>query len=206
METQTNLPAIIKPAFDLDAAADRIRTILGRSTSAIIEAGKELHRAKNHIGHGNWGDWLRREFSLSQRAAQLYMRAAEWAEGKSEIVSLLEPTGVYLLMNAPAAVESEIVERVHAAPRLERILTSQIRDMVRNEKQRRQARQRSKATGTKRSGSNTLGEAADLIRCALGDDLENVIALLRSASEQGAKLPELIQALADARGINHDDA
>ena len=39
-------------------------------------AGEMLLEAKKQVGHGEWGGWLKRNFRLSQRSANDYMRLA----------------------------------------------------------------------------------------------------------------------------------
>jgi hypothetical protein len=70
------------------------------------------------------------------RTAQLMMRAAEWAEGKHEIVSHLEPTAIYLLA-APStldAVRQEVLSRLEEG---ERPAPNVVKQMIRAARQKR---------------------------------------------------------------------
>jgi uncharacterized Zn finger protein (UPF0148 family) len=40
------------------------------------DAGDKLLEAKSQVAHGHWGAWLRKNFTLSDKTAQTYMRAA----------------------------------------------------------------------------------------------------------------------------------
>ena len=45
--------------------------------SAAIEIGNRLKEAKTMMPHGEWGNWLEREFQYSQSTANNYMKVAE---------------------------------------------------------------------------------------------------------------------------------
>jgi hypothetical protein len=78
----------------------------------MLQVGADLLRAKELLGHGNFGRWLDREFGLSHRTAEQFMAASRRFGAKSEIVSHL-PAGVVLELSAPS-VPDELVERVIA--------------------------------------------------------------------------------------------
>src|SRR5262245_35807450 len=60
-----------------------------------LAAGEKLLEARPQLTHGSWGRWLNRNFSLSERTARRYMRAAEQVREKTDTSgrSLLELTG-----------------------------------------------------------------------------------------------------------------
>ena len=78
--------------------AEELHTALKRETDDIIAIGGLLTEAKAQVKHGEWLPWLKREFSMSERSAQNYMKAAEFAD-KNEIVAdlKLSPLALYLL-------------------------------------------------------------------------------------------------------------
>jgi hypothetical protein len=90
---------------DLAAIANRIRERIRRTTSDIIETGRDLLVAKEKLKHGAFLPWIESEFQMTDRTARNYMLAAEWAADKSEIVSTLRPTTLYMLA-APSIPES----------------------------------------------------------------------------------------------------
>jgi hypothetical protein len=98
-------------ATELAEIADRIRIRMRHTIADIIETGRDLTAAKAQLGHGQFSDWVWDEFSMSARTAQNYMRAAEWAEGKNEIISHLSPTAVYALAapSTPTAVTDRVI-------------------------------------------------------------------------------------------------
>jgi hypothetical protein len=107
---------IIAPGEELAAIADRIRDRMRRQVKDIVAIGADLIVVKAMLGHGTFGDWLKREFRLSVRSAQLYMTAAKWAEDKSEIISHL-PLEALRMLSAPTTPEpirDEVVEAIRA--------------------------------------------------------------------------------------------
>jgi hypothetical protein len=49
----------------------------GQATlSALMDAGDRLKEAKDSLDYGEWDDWLRSNFDLSDRSARLYMQLA----------------------------------------------------------------------------------------------------------------------------------
>lgn len=102
------------PPLDLDFSAKYIRNIIASTTKNIIEIGRELKRVKAHLGHGRFLAWIEDELAMTDRSARNYMRAADWAEGKSEIVSVLPPSTIYKLAapSTPKAFAEKIVEEI----------------------------------------------------------------------------------------------
>jgi hypothetical protein len=58
-----------------------------------ISAGKKLIEAKSQLRAMSWGDWLTRNFHLSQMTAQRYMRAARQNNASVVFETLSEATG-----------------------------------------------------------------------------------------------------------------
>lgn len=86
--TKSNVPAALSE--ELRSTAARVRERLGSVTANVIEVGRELIAVKNRVQHGQFIHWVETACGLSRRMAQLMMRAAQWLEGKSETVTLLE--------------------------------------------------------------------------------------------------------------------
>lgn len=65
----------------LDGLAAKLRTALERETTNIIEIGDILIESRKLLAneHGEWLPWLEQNFDLSERTAQRYMSAAEYA-------------------------------------------------------------------------------------------------------------------------------
>ena len=101
---------------ELDRIADRLRTILRRDTTSIIEKGKLLLRSRELLAdeHGQWMPWLAENFDMSYRSAINYCNAAEYVERKSKFATVanfanVAPTVLYRL------AEGDFDERVEAA-------------------------------------------------------------------------------------------
>jgi Protein of unknown function (DUF3102) len=82
----------------LEVIADELRGAFKTETADIIKIGILLLEAKQHVKHGEWLPWLQKEFSLSSRSAEKYMRAADFV-AKNELSSNLNlsPSALYLL-------------------------------------------------------------------------------------------------------------
>jgi Protein of unknown function (DUF3102) len=93
----------------LRALAEQVRNHSRSSTKAIIAIGEALRDAKQHLGHGKFGEWVVAECGFTIRTAQNYMRAADLTD-KSEIVSLLSPAAIYRL--AKPSTPPDVVTRV----------------------------------------------------------------------------------------------
>ena len=113
-------------ALDADTAnslrrqAERIRAQVKTTTCTIIEIGRDILAVKQHLKHGQFSKWVEAECGFTVRSAQNYMRAAEFAEGKHETVSLLEPAAVYKLVakSTPPAVVAAAISRIESGEAL----------------------------------------------------------------------------------------
>ena len=110
--TYSDLPALV--AAEVEAATTRIKDRLTRQVKDIIETGRDLIEVKSKLPHGQFERWLAQEFGMTDRSARRFMQAANWAEGKSDTVSVLTPTTVYLLSakSTPDIVHEQVVERI----------------------------------------------------------------------------------------------
>jgi hypothetical protein len=112
---------------ELDRITAQLRTILRRDTTSIIEKGKLLLRSRElHAEeHGDWQDWLIKNFDLSLRTAQNYCAAAEYvarAKSKSATVadfSNLAPSVLYWLAAGHYSEQEEAT--ILAAARKKRV-------------------------------------------------------------------------------------
>jgi hypothetical protein len=128
----------------LRAQASRIRTMVRSTTETIIQVGNDLIAVKQTIGHGKFRDWIEAECGFSVRSAENYIKAAEFAEGKSATVAFLQPATVYrlaakstpavLVQNVMRRAESgEVVSDVDVAAAV-RIAKREKRDVLRRQK------------------------------------------------------------------------
>ena len=101
---------------ELKIIAERIRERIRRTTTDIIATGHDLLGVKSNLDHGAFHSWIETEFGINARTAQNYMRAATWAEGKSELVSHLPPSTVYLLAapSTPEEFTTEVLSNIES--------------------------------------------------------------------------------------------
>ena len=135
---------------DLAAIANRIRERFRRTTSDIIDTGRDLQIVKNRLGHGPFLAWIDAEFGMTARSAQRYMLVAEFAAGKNDIVSHLSPTVAYQLAapSTPQAIEAgkSVVPRAIE----ERIKQERLNERGRLAAVRRSRRQKAKSPAARK--------------------------------------------------------
>jgi hypothetical protein len=109
--TYEAVPTITAAA--LRAEGSRIRKLVNGTTAAIIEIGSTLISVKQSLEHGQFSEWVLAECGFGLRTAENYIRAAQFAEGKSQCVSLLNPATVYRLAakSAPAEIVQAVLDR-----------------------------------------------------------------------------------------------
>jgi hypothetical protein len=125
---------------ELAQIAERIRGRIRRTITDIIETGRDLAEVKAKLGHGHFGEWVWNEFNMTNRTAQNYMGAAEWAEDKNEIVSHLSPTIVYALAapSTPSSVTDRIVADAKAGrPVNDEYVKRHIKSAIEDERKRK---------------------------------------------------------------------
>jgi Protein of unknown function (DUF3102) len=116
-------------AAALKQQAMKIRDQIKVTCSAIIETGRDLIAVKQQLGHGRFAAWVEAECGFSDRTARRYMRAAEFAADKSDTVSVLNPTTLYMLAanSTPTAVVADVIRRVEAG---ETVTDENLRKMI----------------------------------------------------------------------------
>jgi hypothetical protein len=99
-----------------DRIQQKLRQTVRSTVSAIIEIGQDLLAVQEHLPHGQFGAWVEAECRFTDRAARRYMRVAEFAADKTDTVSVLSPTTLYMLTakSAPKEIVADIRARVEA--------------------------------------------------------------------------------------------
>jgi hypothetical protein len=64
----------------LDVVADELRAAFKHEADNVIKIGSLLLEVKAKLGHGKWLPWLEKEFSMSERSANRYMKDFEFAK------------------------------------------------------------------------------------------------------------------------------
>jgi hypothetical protein len=94
----------------LRRSAITIKPRLKRAAEDIFVIGRELRSTKTLLVHGQYTHWLDVEFGLSERMAQRFVSVYERLGAKSDIMSDLPPTTLYLL--AAPSTPDEAIETV----------------------------------------------------------------------------------------------
>ena len=99
-------------AITTRGAAIEIKTNAERAKASMITVGQKLAEVKALLPHGQFEDWCQVEFDMSQRTAQRMMAAVEVFGDKSDTVSLLSDSVMYMLSgpSVPEAARVEVVE------------------------------------------------------------------------------------------------
>lgn len=102
----------VDAAITTRGAAIEIKAHAEQARSSMIVIGQKLTAVKALLQHGQFEDWCRVEFEMSQRTAQRMMAAAEVFGDKSDTVSLLSDSAMYMLSgpSVPEAARVEVVD------------------------------------------------------------------------------------------------
>ncbi|WP_273378235.1 DUF3102 domain-containing protein [Symbiobacterium thermophilum] len=121
--------------------------ILKRQTAQnIIEIGKRLLQAKEMVGHGNWLAYLKEKVEFSPTTAKRFMAAAKEFANRPPVVDL-EPSKVYLLLEAPEEVRDDLAAK--AADMTKRELEEAVREANRLRKEAEEAKRRAEEAEAK---------------------------------------------------------
>lgn len=103
----------------VEDAAVEIAVSGRRMTSSVMAIGGALITAKGLLAHGQFEDWCRVEFGMSERTAQNMMNVARTFEGKSAKISLLSDSTLYLLAapSTPEPVREAVIEQAESTGR-----------------------------------------------------------------------------------------
>ena len=86
------------PNRTIDDVTSELHVALRRGTTDILTIGGLLSEAKEKIPHGEWLPWLKNEFSMSERSAQNYMKAANFAAKYETDADLnISPSALFLI-------------------------------------------------------------------------------------------------------------
>jgi hypothetical protein len=120
----------------------RILERISSTTDAIVQIGRDLLAVKDHLDHGLFEKWLRAELRMVPRTAQRYMRAAAFAEGKNDNVSLFAPATLYLLAakSTPPEIVNDVLDRARNGDVIADVDVREMVDEARCQR-RREARQ-----------------------------------------------------------------
>lgn len=109
MEQELATTATQLPAPTLDQLTLEVKFYLGQTAQNIIEVGKRLAQAKEMLPHGEFGDWLDKNFSLKKSTANNFMRCAE-RFGNFQMSGNLNSSQMVELLALPADETEAFIE------------------------------------------------------------------------------------------------
>jgi hypothetical protein len=137
----TILEVTAQPGSYLANHAEKIRELLKRTGTDIVEIGNLLIECKKIAGHGHWLPWLKQEFGWKERTAQRFMQIAHAAgSNPSGLTDLdLPMEGLYLLSapSTPQAAREEIIKRAKEG---EKITVAEVKNKIDAAKEPRRPR------------------------------------------------------------------
>ena len=102
----SNLPT---PAPTLQQRIVKIQFHLQNMGQSAIIIGQELIECKKEVGHGEWYNWLEKNFKLSEKMANNFMRLAN-RFGNRNLNSDLSQTQLIALLALPEGEEEKFIE------------------------------------------------------------------------------------------------
>jgi hypothetical protein len=173
------------------AAAATIRRHMERSVASMVEAGECLRAIKDQLPHGEWQAWLAAEFVMSDRMARHLLQVAEAFAGKTEIISVLSPTGAIKLAAAPAAARTAVVERLQAG---EKMTVADISSATRAEK----PDQRAGGARTNDSASKAVAGVVAPLSFATEFESQAIVYWRKSVESLGVTIAAIVEEIKSA--------
>jgi len=90
-----------------------------------VEAGRTLIVAKDRLGHGEWGGWLKKNCEISERQAQRYMQIARGADQIRHTMSDLPCSSINQALKAVAKHNPERPRKLEPKEKLSSLAWSQ---------------------------------------------------------------------------------
>jgi len=82
----------------IDIVKGELHVALKRETTDILAIGGLLAEAREKLPHGAWLPWLNKEFSMSKRSAQNYVKAVDYVTKYATVAHLnLSPSALFLI-------------------------------------------------------------------------------------------------------------
>jgi Protein of unknown function (DUF3102) len=109
--------------------ANEIKMLVRRSYQDIIDIGQKLIEVKQHLGHGNFRNWLQFEFNWSVSTATKFMQVASHFKCVNFTHLNIAVSSLYLLA-APSTPEEARIEVLDRASNGENITYSKAKSIV----------------------------------------------------------------------------
>lgn len=118
---------------EVKQAAHSIRAYGRAMQGSMINIGKRLIEIKGMLPHGQFSEWIAAEFDMSDRMARNFMNVAREYGSKTEIISVLSDTVLYMLA-APSTPEEARREVEQAAIEGKKVTVEFAKEAIRNAK------------------------------------------------------------------------
>ena len=103
-----------QPTPTIEQLTVEVKFYLGQLAQNILEVGKRLIQAKALLQHGEWQNWLEKNFSLKERMTQRFMQCAE-RFGNTSTSTVLSQSQMVELLALPAEETDAFIEEKAAA-------------------------------------------------------------------------------------------
>ena len=124
------------PAPTLEQRVVKIQFHLQTMANSAIIIGQELIECKKEVGHGNWANWLKENFNLSQRVANNFMACAERFGNSPTSANLNQSQMIELLALPEGEEEKFIAEKAAEGNPVENMTVKKLREEVKNYKEK----------------------------------------------------------------------
>ena len=174
----TTTTATQQPAT-LEQLTLEVKFYLGQTAQNIIEVGKRLTQAKEMVPHGEWQNWLEKNFSLKKSTANNFMRCAE-RFGNFQTSGNLNSSQMVELLALPADETEQFIEAKAAEGNpVENMTIKTLREEV----------QQWKDKAEKANEDNERGKTYNV---AIRKDRDRLKAALYDAEQKLQKQPQVI--------------
>lgn len=134
--TSSNNPDLLSAEAQQDLIkqrADEIKDLVRRTAQNLIDIGNKLQEVKQILAHGEFGNWLNKEFNWSLSTAAKMMQASKQFKNVNFTDLNLSLSAIYLLA-APSTPDSARVEALSRASQGESISFTLAKKLVQNHK------------------------------------------------------------------------
>lgn len=110
---------------------EEIRGLMRRTAQGIVDIGQKLLEIKEKLGHGNFLNWLKKEFDWSELTAQRFMQVARQFKSNNLLDLNIAPSALYIL-SAPSTQEEVREEALARAQAGEKITYKTAKEIKQN--------------------------------------------------------------------------
>lgn len=174
-----------------------------------VEMGRRLEEAKSMLSHGEWGDWIKREFEFSQSSANNYMKLYKefgasqislfGASVNSQAFANLSYSKALQLLAIPKEEREEFAEAVNAEDLSVRQLKAAISERDEAIKKQKEAEAREKALSDKLIEAEGKAIEANVKATAVDDIRKELDKEISERAKAQENVKELQKKLKDAK-------